>query len=398
MTTIQVGAHDASLFSGIGTKAIHAGQPSEPTTGAVIVPISLSTTFQQESPGVFKGYEYSRSRNPTRDALEANVAAVENAKYGLAFASGLAATTSIVSILKSGDEIISADDIYGGTRRLLTRILSPLTNINSVFVDFNKENALENAITEKTKLIWIETPTNPLLKIFDIKSIVEKVKGKDIIVAVDNTFSTPYFQQPIVLGADLVVHSATKYLNGHSDVVMGIICTNREDLLERLRYVQNGLGAVPSPFDSFLVMRGMKTLHIRLQRHAENAHIVAEFLQAHPKVDRVIYPGLKSHPQHELAKKQMSGFGGMITFYLKGGLTEAKTFFKHLTLITCAESLGGVESLIEHPEIMTHASVPEEARKELGISSSMVRLSVGIEDVEDLIKDLTIALDSFNIQ
>jgi len=385
-------------MSKIGTDAIHAGQSPDPISGAVIPPISLSTTFQQQTPGVHKGFDYSRSGNPTRSALEANIAAIEKAKYGLTFASGLATTATIFHLLSPGDEVICADDVYGGTRRYFTRIAQPATYSKMVFVDFNREGALKEAITEKTKLIWIETPTNPNLKIFDIQAIVKDVKAVKPIVVVDNTFMTPYFQQPLLLGADIVMHSATKYLNGHSDVVLGALATNREDLYERLKFLQYAIGAVPSPFDCFLVLRGLKTLHVRMQRHEDNAKKIAKYLADHPKVEKVIYPGLESHPQHELAKRQMKGFGGMITFFIKGGIDESYAFLSDFKILALAESLGGVESLIEHPAIMTHASVPPEARIILGISSSMIRLSVGIEEVEDLIEDLDRGFARFEIK
>jgi len=375
---------------GLGTNAIHAGQPSDPISGAVIPPISLSTTFQQSSPGVNKGYEYSRSGNPTRNALEQNIASTEGGKYGLAFASGLAATATLIHLLQPGDHVICADDVYGGTRRYFTKIISPLSSVKFDYVDFNVPGAFEALLTDKTRLIWIETPTNPNLKIFDLRDISEKAhkKNPSILVVVDNTFLTPYFQKPLTLGVDIVLHSRSKYLNGHSDVIMGAIVLNNIEVRDKLSYVQNGMGVVPSPFDCFLVLRGMKTLHIRMQRHEENAIKVAEFLEKHPKVEKTVFPGLPSHPQHELAKKQMTGFGGMITFYLKGGIDESRRFLEALKLLALAESLGGVESLIEHPAIMTHASVPEGIRKELGIHSNMIRLSVGIEDLKDIIDDL----------
>jgi len=376
------------------TLAIHAGQPAEPTTGAVIVPISLSTTFQQQSPGVHKGYEYSRSGNPTRDALESNLAALEGAKYALTFSSGLGASHVVLNLLAPGDEIIAFDDLYGGTRRLLTRCAVPSMNLNLKFIDFTSVDAFAAVVGPQTKMVWLETPTNPTLKLADIKAISELAHKHNAIVVTDNTFMSPYFQNPISLGADIVLHSATKYLGGHSDVVMGATMTNSEALYERMKYFQNALGIVPSPFDCFLAIRSTKTLHLRMQRHEENAKKVAAFLEAHAKVAKVVYPGLASHPQHELAKRQMKGFGGMITFYLRGGLTESKKFLESLKLIALAESLGGVESLIEHPGIMTHASVPIEARQELGIDDSMIRFSVGVEDINDLLADLNAALDS----
>jgi cystathionine gamma-lyase len=382
--------HD-STTQGFGTLAIHAGQPADPITGAVIPPISLSTTFQQVTPGEHKGYDYSRSGNPTRCALEQNIAALEGGNYGFAFSSGLAATATLVTTLKAGDEVISADDVYGGTRRYFTRVSHPNSGIVYHFVDFNKEGALEAVLNDRTKLVWIESPTNPTLKIFNIKEVARKVheKNPNIIVAVDNTFMTPYFQKPLDLGADVVVHSATKYLNGHSDVVMGIIVCKSQELKDRIGFVQNGMGAVPSPFDCFLVLRSLKTLHVRMREHAENAIKVARFLEAHSKVTKVIYPGLESHPQHAIAKEQYNkGFGGMITFFLKGGLEESRRFLESLKLVALAESLGGVESLIEHPAIMTHASVPADVRAGLGIDDSLIRMSVGIENLDDIIADL----------
>jgi len=375
---------------GFATKAIHAGQPPDPITGAVIPPISLSTTFQQRTPGEHKGYDYSRSGNPTRKALEENIAACEGGKFGLAFASGLSATATLIQLLRPGDEVISADDVYGGTRRYFSKIAAVNSPIVFHFIDFNEPGAFDALLSDKTKLIWIESPTNPLLKIFDIKQIADKAhqKNPNILVAVDNTFMTPYFQKPLQLGADIVVHSATKYLNGHSDAVLGLMVVNSPELRERLWFVQNGMGAVPSAFDCFLVLRGMKTLHIRMQRHEEQAIKIAQYLSVHPKVERVVYPGLASHPQHELAKKQSSGFGGMITFFIKGGEAESRKFLEVLRIFALAESLGGVESLIEHPAIMTHASVPEAIRNSLGISSNLIRISVGIEDYNDILADL----------
>lgn len=369
------------------TNAIHAGQKPDPTSGAVIVPISLSTTFQQVSPGQHQGYEYSRSGNPTRDAFEACLATLENGKWGLAFASGLSATATLTALFKSGDHIVVGDDVYGGTRRYFSRI-AVNQGLTFSFIDFTDLEAAEKSITPNTKLLWLETPTNPTLKISDIQAISEIAKKKNVLLAVDNTFMSPYFQRPLELGADLVVHSVTKYINGHSDVVMGLIVGNDPELWQRLKFVQNGIGAIPSPFDSWLALRGVKTLHLRMVRHEESALVIANFLEKHDKVDKVRYPGLASHPQHELAKKQMHGFGGIITFWLKGGLAESRRFLESVKIFALAESLGGVESLIEHPAIMTHASVPEEERAKLGISDSMIRLSVGVEDVNDLLQDL----------
>jgi len=388
----KVEKSDHAESMGFATKCIHAGQPPDAQTGAVTVPISLATTFVQKSPGQHQGYEYSRSGNPTRTAFEALVAACENGKYGLAFASGLAATTTITNMFKSGDHIISSDDVYGGTNRYFNRVALPSMGITCSLVDFNKEGAIEAAIKKETKMIWMETPTNPTLKISDIKQAAGIAKKHNLILVVDNTFMSPYFQKPLDLGADIVVHSVTKYLNGHSDVVMGVLATNNPDLFKQLKFFQNSIGAVPSPFDCYNAMRGMKTLPIRMREHAKNAQVVAEYLEKHPAVEKVTYPGLPSHPQHELAKKQMTGFGGMITFFLKGGLNESRAFLENLKLFALAESLGAVESLAEHPAIMTHASVPPDQRAKLGISDTMCRLSVGIEDIEDIMADLKHAL------
>eukprot|EP01090_Pellita_catalonica_P009119 TRINITY_DN20183_c0_g1_i1.p1 TRINITY_DN20183_c0_g1~~TRINITY_DN20183_c0_g1_i1.p1 ORF type:complete len:422 (+),score=71.76 TRINITY_DN20183_c0_g1_i1:54-1268(+) len=379
------------------TNAVHAGQSPDPITGAIIFPISMSTTFQQASPGVHRGFEYSRTGNPTRNAFEANVAAAEHAKHGIAFASGSAACMTIIHLLRKGDHVVAMDDCYGGTYRYFTKIATPM-GIDFTFVDLNTEGALEKAITPKTKLVWMETPTNPLLKVVDITKVAAITKEHKITLVVDNTFLSPYNQQPLDLGADIVVHSVTKYINGHSDCVMGIACTNDEDLKNRLRFLQNGIGAVPSPFDSWLAMRGMKTLHIRMQRHGENALKIAKFLEGHEKVKKVIYPGLPSHPQYALAQKQMKTGGGMVTFILKGEMPESRQFLESIKLWKLAESLGSVESLVDHPAIMTHASIPKEEREKLGILDSLCRLSVGIEDVDDLIKDLDQALGCVSLK
>jgi len=384
-------AAGATHGTGFGTRAIHAGQPADAQSGAVCVPISLATTYVQESPGRPKGgFEYSRSGNPTRNAFEACIAALEGGDHGLAFGSGLACTSTIINMLAAGDHIIATDDVYGGTNRYFSKVAAPFSGLTTSLVDFSDLKNVEAAITAKTKLIWMETPTNPTLKISDIKACCDLAHsgGRDIIVVVDNTFMSPYFQQPLKLGADIVMHSVTKYLNGHSDVVMGMAVTSKPAIYSRLRYLQNAIGGVPSPFDCYMAMRGVKTLHLRMREHATNAMAVARYLEANPLVDRVIYPGLASHPQHELAKRQMSGFGGMITFFLKGGLKESRVFLENLHLFVCAESLGAVESLAEHPAIMTHASVPPEQRVKLGISDSMIRLSVGVEDLDDILGDL----------
>jgi len=378
--------------SGFATRAIHAGTVPDPITGAVVTPISLATTFVQKSPGEHTGYEYSRTGNPTRAAFEANVAAIENAKYGLAFASGSAATVTIINMLSSGDHVITVDDVYGGTNRFFSRVATPVSNITFSFVDFLKPGAVEAAIKENTRLLWIETPTNPTLKIVDIRAAAEIAKKNNLILVVDNTFASPYLQNPLDLGADIVVHSVTKYLGGHSDVVMGVIATNSESHYMKLKFLQNSIGAIPAPFDCYLALRGVKTLHLRMREHSRNALAVAQFLEDHPAVERVIYPGLPSHPQHELAKKQMKAGGGMITFFIKGGLAESRIFLENLRLFALAESLGAVESLAEHPAIMTHASVPPAQRAALGISDSLVRLSVGVEELEDIMADLKTAL------
>lgn len=378
---------------GFGTRAIHAGQPPELTTGAVMTPIFQTSTYAQSSPGVHQGYEYSRTDNPTRTAYQECVAALEGGKYGVAFSSGVAATSAILHTLKAGDHVVSCDDVYGGTYRLFDKIFKN-QGIEFTFVDLSDLEKAKEAFQPNTKLLWMESPTNPMLKILDLKKLSELAHSKGALSVVDNTFMSPYFQQPLSLGADIVVHSVTKFINGHSDVVGGVAVTRSEELNEKLRFVQNSTGAVPAPMDCFLILRGIKTLHIRMERHARNAEAVARFLESHPNVEKVLYPGLESHPQHSIAKEQMSGFGGMITFFLKGGLPEARRFLEKVQLFTLAESLGGVESLIEHPAIMTHASVPAETRQELGIHDNLVRISVGIEEIEDLLADLKQALES----
>lgn len=348
----------------------------------------------QSSPGLHTGYEYSRTGNPTRQALEECVAALENGKYGLAFSSGSAACMTIMHLLKSGDHVICGDDVYGGTNRYFNKVAVPSNGFSFTFVDTTDVSNIKTAITKDTKLLWLETPTNPTLKITDIRKAAEIAHEHNLIVVVDNTFMSSYFQNPLDLGADIVMHSVTKFMNGHSDVVMGILATSDDSLYEKLKFLQNSIGAVPAPFDCYMVLRGLKTLHIRMDRHAENALKVATFLESHEKVDRVVYPGLPSHPQYALAKQQMKGFGGMITFYLKGGINESKTFLENLCLFALAESLGAVECLAEHPAIMTHAAVAKEHREKLGISDSLVRLSVGIEDISDILADLESALDA----
>lgn len=376
---------------GFGTRAIHAGQSPDPTTGAIMTPIYQTSTYVQSSPGVHTGFEYSRTQNPTRHALEDCVASLEGGTHGVAFASGCAATTTILHTLAAGAHVVSGDDIYGGTYRLFTKVFQGKA-VDFTFVDMTDLAKLESSLTDKTQLIWLESPTNPLLKISDIRAICEIAHKRGIKVVVDNTFMSPYFQSPLELGADIVVHSTTKYINGHSDVVGGIVVTNDDETAIKLRFLQNSIGATPGPFDSWLVLRGIKTLHIRMRQHAESAMTIATYLESHPAVERVTYPGLESHPQHALAKSQMKGFGGMITFFLKGGLEPARTLLESVKIFALAESLGGVESLIEHPAIMTHASVPPAVRQELGITDGLVRLSVGIEDIDDLMTDLETGL------
>ncbi|MBX5482305.1 MAG: cystathionine gamma-synthase [Myxococcaceae bacterium] len=373
------------------TLAIHAGQQPDPTTGAIMTPVYYTSTYVQAGPGEHKGFEYSRTQNPTRHALQDCLAALEGAKYGLAFASGLAASDMLMHLLNAGDHVVVSDDVYGGTFRLFDKVFQR-AGISFSWVDMTDAAAVEKAITPKTKMMWVETPTNPMLKLIDLERMSGIAKKHQLISVCDNTFLTPYFQRPLDFGFDVVTHSTTKYLNGHSDCIGGFVCTNDKALADRMYFLQNAVGAVPSPMDSFLVLRGVKTLHVRMQRHQENAFKIAEFLSGHEKVAKVTYPGLPTHPQHALAKKQMKGFGGMMTFEIKGGLEAARRFLKAVRIFACAESLGGVESLIEHPAIMTHASVPKETRQKLGITDGFIRLSVGIEDAQDLIDDLATAL------
>ena len=372
------------------TRAIHVGEePESMQHGDVVSPIHLSTTFAKRSiREVEEGYVYSRSGNPTRESLERKLAALENAKYGLAFSSGLAAeSTILLALLRKGDHVIAFDDLYGGTKRLFNQVMERF-GIEFTYVDAREPENVRRAIRENTKMVWLETPTNPLLKLADIRAISEIAHERGLIVVVDNTFASPYFQNPLDLGADIVLHSVTKYLGGHSDVVGGAVMVNDDELYEKLKFHQNAVGAILSPFDSWLVMRGIKTLAVRMERHEKNAMKIARYLEEHPLVERVYYPGLPSHPQHELAKRQMRGFGGMLSFELKGGLEDAVRFVESLKIFALAESLGGVESLIELPALMTHASVPKEEREKVGIRDSLIRVSVGIEDVEDLIEDL----------
>lgn len=376
---------------GFATRSIHAGQEPDPTTGAIMTPVYLTSTYVQESPGVHKGYEYSRTSNPTRKAYENCLASLESGTHGFAFASGCAASTTVMHLLKQGDHVIASDDMYGGTFRLFDKVLRH-NGVEFSFIDLTRPENFEKSIQPNTKLLWIETPTNPMLKLVDIRKHCSLAQKKNIISVVDNTFMSPYFQRPLELGADVVLHSTTKYINGHSDLVGGALITNRKDLAEKIAFLSNSMGTIQSTFDSYICMRSLKTLPVRMKAHETNAKAVATFLENHPKVEKVIYPGLVSHPQHALAKEQMLGFGGMITFYLKGGLAESQQFLEKVKIFSLAESLGGVESLIEHPAIMTHASVPAENRKTLGISDNLVRLSVGIEDTEDLLWDLEQAL------
>ncbi|HYP14032.1 MAG TPA: cystathionine gamma-synthase [Bryobacteraceae bacterium] len=378
-----------------GTLAIHAGQQPDPSTGAIMTPIYATSTYVQESPGVHKGFEYSRSQNPTRFAYEGCVAALENGTRGFAFASGLAATATILDTLDTGDHVIASDDMYGGTYRLFERVRKRSAGLSFSYVDMTDPEQIRQAVTPRTRLIWIETPSNPMLKLIDLEGVAHVARSIGAVAVADNTFASPYIQRPIDYGFNISMHSATKYLNGHSDVIGGVIVTGsgNQELTDRIAFLQNATGAVPSPFDSFLVLRGLKTLHLRMRAHCDNAQIVAEMLSSHPSVERVIYPGLPSHPQHELARRQMTGgFGGMITVLLKGGLAESRRFLERCRVFALAESLGGVESLIEHPAIMTHASVPPEQRAQLGIADNLVRLSVGVEDSGDLLDDLQQAL------
>jgi cystathionine gamma-lyase len=384
---------DSSQIPGFSTRAVHAGQSPDPTTGAVVTPIYATSTYVQSSPGVHQGFEYSRSQNPTRFAYERCVADLEGGDAGFAFASGLAATSTVLELLDSGDHVVALDDIYGGTRRLFEQVRRRSAGLSFTYSDLRDRAALEAALTPKTRMIWVETPSNPLLKLVDLEMIAAVARPRGILAVADNTFATPWAQRPLEYGFDIVVHSATKYLNGHSDVIGGVaVCRGRE-LAERLGYLQNAIGAVASPFDSFMVLRGLKTLALRMERHSANALHIAAWLERHPKIERVIYPGLPSHPQHELARRQMRGFGGMIGAVVRGGLAEVTRFLTRCQVFVLAESLGGVESLIEHPAIMTHASVPPEVRRDLGIDDGLVRLSVGIEDVEDLVADLAQALE-----
>jgi len=384
------------MKKGKGTNAVHAGVKHDPSTGAIMTPVYLTSTYAQEGVGNHKGYEYSRTLNPTRHALENAFAELEGAKYGLAFASGLASMDTLLKVLNPGDEVISTDDLYGGSYRLFTTVFANY-GIIFKFVDFSDENAITEAINENTRMIWIETPTNPMMKITDIASVSALVDGRNILVCVDNTFATPMLQQPLSLGADVVMHSATKYLGGHSDVVMGCLMLNDDTLDEKLRTLQNSCGAIAGPMDSFLVIRGIKTLHLRMARHCENGQAIVEYLSGHEKVEKVFWPGLKDHAGHDVACKQMSGFGGMVAFTIKGdNLKTAHKFVEATELFTLAESLGGVESLIGHPASMTHASIPKEIREKVGVTDGLIRLSLGVEDAEDIITDLEKAFQAIS--
>lgn len=392
---------------GFATRAIHVGSAPDPVTGAVVAPISLASTFAQRSPGeppgagsalsYGRGFEYSRTNNPTRASFEQAMAAADGAAHCLAFASGLAATVTLLHTVKAGDHVVCIDDVYGGTQRYFRRVLGPTAGVEFTFADLAAAGELERVLRLRpgaTKLVWLETPTNPTLKVSDIAACAAAAHAAGAILVVDNTFASPFFQRPLALGADVVLTSTTKYIGGHSDVVGGTLSTNDAELAARLRFLQNSLGGVPSPFDCFLALRGLKTLHLRMERHAANAAAVAAALEAHPAVERVLYPGLASHPQHALAARQTTGHSGMVTFYVRGGLPAARAFLEAVRVFTCAESLGAVESLAESPAIMTHASVPAEQKALLGISDSLVRLSVGVEDVADILADLRQALDA----
>ena len=373
---------------GFETRAIHHAQPADPATGAVITPIYMTSTYAQSSPGVHQGFEYSRTHNPTRGAYEACVANLEGGRFGFAFASGCVSAATLMHLLETGDHVICCDDMYGGTMRLFNQVFTK-QGVTFSYVDLVDLDALDAAITPDTRLVWLESPTNPLMKLIDIRALCRRAHDRGLTVVVDNTFMSPYFQRPLELGADVVMHSTTKYINGHSDLVGGVVVTDDEELAGKLGFLSNTIGGIQSTFDAYLCMRSVKTLAVRMQAHERNAFAVARFLEAHPKVARVYYPGLPSHPQHELASEQMTGFGGMLSFDLDGDLAAARRFLERVQLFTLAESLGGVESLIEHPAIMTHASVPEDVRDKLGINDGLIRLSVGIESVDDLIEDLT---------
>ena len=377
----------------LGTRAIHAGQSPDPSTGAVMTPIYATSTYVQSSPGVHQGYEYSRSHNPTRFAWERCIADLEGGTRGFAYASGLAATSTILELLDSGSHVICADDVYGGSYRLFERVRRRSAGLDFSFIDLADPVALDAAIRPETRMVWIETPTNPTLKLVDIAAVAERARKRGLLVVVDNTFCSPMVQRPLELGAHMVMHSATKYLNGHSDMVGGVAVVGDDaDLAERMTFLQNAVGGIQGPFDSFLALRGLKTLHLRMRAHCDNAMALAQALEGHPQIERIAYPGLPSHPQHALASRQMQGYGGMVSVWLKGGFAAAKDFMERLQLFACAESLGGVESLANHPAVMTHASVPVERRLALGVTDNLVRLSVGVEDIADLQEDVAQAL------
>jgi cystathionine gamma-lyase len=377
------------------TKVIHAGQEPDPRTGAVMTPIYATSTYAQSSPGEHKGYDYARTRNPTRDALQACLAELESGQAAFAFSSGMAAMATVVELLDAGSHVIAMHDLYGGSYRLFEKVRKRSANLDASFVDLSVPENLEKALKPNTRMVWVESPTNPLLQIVDLQALAAVARKRGLISVCDNTFASPWSQRPLELGFDIVVHSTTKYINGHSDVIGGAAVIRKNDALkEKLAFLQNAVGSVPSPFDAFLILRGIKTLALRMQRHCENALAVAEFLEKHPKIEKVLYPGLASHPQHALAKRQMNGrYGGMVTAVLKGGLPASRRFLERCRLFTLAESLGGVESLVEHPAIMTHASIPAEIRKRLGIDDGLVRLSVGIESADDLLSELKGALE-----
>jgi cystathionine gamma-lyase len=376
------------------TRAIHAGQAPDPSTGAIMPPIYATSTYVQESPGVHKGYEYSRTQNPTRMAYERCIADLESGSHGFAFASGMAATATVLELLDSGSHVVAMDDLYGGTRRLFAGVRERSAGLQFSFVDLSDTAAAAAALRDDTAMVWIESPSNPLLRLVDIEAIVALARKRGALVVVDNTFATPYLQRPLELGCDIVMHSATKFINGHSDMVGGVVVVDDDRLAERLAYLQNSIGAIAGPFDSFLALRGVKTLDVRMARSCGNALRIATWLEQHERVDRVIYPGLESHPGHELARRQMPGYGAIVTFFLQGDIDDARRFLERCRVFSLAESLGGVESLVDHPAIMTHASVPAAERAKLGISDALVRLSVGIEDADDLIADLDRALGS----
>ncbi|MDP6787260.1 MAG: PLP-dependent aspartate aminotransferase family protein [Rhodospirillales bacterium] len=382
---------------GFATRAIHAGQRPDPVTGAIMTPIYASSTYVQQSPGVHKGYEYSRSHNPTRKALEACVADLENGAHGFAFASGMAASNTVLDLLDAGDHVVAGDDLYGGTYRLFENVRKRSSALDFSFLDFSDLDAVERAIGPETRMIWVETPTNPLLKVIDLDGVAKIARKNGLISVCDNTFASPYVQRPLDHGIDIVVHSATKYLNGHSDIVSGIAVVSGDspfdDLSERMFYLSNAVGGILGPSDSFWVLRTLKTLPMRMKQHCESAALIAHFLERHPGIDKVYYPGLESHPQHGIAARQMNGFGGIVTAVVKGGLEPARRFLERCELFSLAESLGGVESLIEHPAIMTHASIPADIRASIGIDDGLVRLSVGVEDIDDLIGDLEHSLN-----